>query len=138
MKFNEQDGFDGLDESTRIYASAANGDDPADEYDGGGSFDDDEEEEEVVVAMTSDDDEDLDRLEDEVDELLQGASRIEAVIVEVPPPSSACEGSGCRRGFEEGAGGEESSGKEGRRKEGAGEEGRSKESGEESGRQEGR
>ena len=37
------------------------------------AFDDDEEEEEVVVTMTSDDDDDLDRLEDEVDDLLADA-----------------------------------------------------------------
>ena len=27
MKFNERDGFDGLDENIKIYAAAANGDD---------------------------------------------------------------------------------------------------------------
>ncbi len=40
------------------------------QYEGGSPFDDDDEEEEVVVIMTSDDDEDVGRLEDEVDDLL--------------------------------------------------------------------
>ena len=68
MTFNEHGGFDGLDENIRTYSAAANGD----EYGGNSPFDDDEEEEEVVVAMTSDDDEDLDQLEDEVDDLIDG------------------------------------------------------------------
>ena len=89
MKFNEHGGFDGLDENIRTYSAAANGDDPADGYGGNSPFDDDEEEEEVVVAMTSDDDEDLDHLEDEVDDLLRGASHIEAAIIVAAPPSPA-------------------------------------------------
>ena len=74
------DGFDGLDENTRIYAASANGDDNG--YEGNGSFDDDDdEEEEVVVTMTSDDDDELDRLEEEAEE------GVEVAIIEVAPPS---------------------------------------------------
>src|SRR5580700_7025806 len=83
MKFND-DGFDGLNENLRIYAAAAHGDD-ADGYEGNGAFDDDDEEEEVVVTMTSDDDEDMDRLEEDVEDILE-AAEVAVIAATLPSP----------------------------------------------------
>ena len=85
MKFNKHDG---LDENLKMHATAAGHDDDvnSDGYEGNGAYEDDEEEE-VVVTMTSDDDDDLDGLEDEADELMEGSSHAEEAVIAAALPS---------------------------------------------------
>src|SRR5690348_15876675 len=84
MKFS--DGFDGLDESIRIYAAAA--DDDADDLDISIN-DDDDDEEEVEVLTSSDDDDVSDDTGDEGDELIPHDSHAEEAVIADELPSTA-------------------------------------------------
>jgi hypothetical protein len=86
MKLTGTGWLDELDEK-KLKLSAASADDEfGDGYESESPFDDDEEEEEVSIAVNSDDD-DLGRVDDDVDDLLEPEPRVEEAIIVAAMPS---------------------------------------------------